>query len=131
MDIPKTKEVKPIFYCKNGMPRKDILLNAFEVATRAGYTIPTKAIEKQYFMQRMYLVLYAIKKQAIEHNILFITPKLGRFVYYGFSKDIDKIENSGNRVEAHKNNHLRRSKQYRQLTAQVTQLLLPGYNKSA
>jgi len=131
MDIPKVKKVKPVFYCKNGMPRKDVLLNAFEAAEQAKYSIPSDSIKKSYFMQRMYAVLCAIKKQAIEHNILFITPKLGRFVYYGFSKDIDKIENSGTRVEAHKNNHLRRAKQIRLLTAQVKQLLLPTYNKSA
>jgi len=124
MDIPKVKKVKPTFYCKNGMPRKDVLLNAFEVAERAGYHIPSEPIKKSYFMQRLYAVLYAIKKQAIEHNILFITPKLGRLVYYGFSKDMDKIENSGNRVEAHKNNHLRQAKQIRQLVAQTKQLLL-------
>jgi len=131
MDIPKVKKVKPTFYRNDGMPRKDILLNAFEAAEKAGYKIPNGKEEKYYFMQMMYAVLHSIKKQALEHSILFITPKIGKYVYYGFSKDIDKIENSGNRVEMFKNNQLSRAKSYRQLITQTKQLLLLPDAKSA
>jgi len=96
------KEVTPLFITKKGMPYKEKLMTLREICEECSKPLPERtranASEYQYLQQLALSVLSALKKQFYEHHCFFVAPNIDGIIHYGFTSDMELIDNYCARV---------------------------------
>jgi len=98
-EIIRVKETSQLFLTKQGLPKKEFLLDINQICNALGKPIPENQPYRTYYRGGAVSVMSKVKKNFYKHHILFINPKIDGVVYYGFSSDLEKINNCINRVE--------------------------------
>lgn len=101
--IASVKEIKRLYVTKEGLPKKECLLSRDEVNKQPGIKIPEDIPIASYVNQRTSITLNQTGKYFKGHHCNWITPKIGKFVYYGFTKNEDHLDNSDMRFRARLN----------------------------
>lgn len=88
------KNIRPLWQNKNGMPKKECLLNIPEILKNIGIKLTGSKADKAYSKALCNSVVHAVRTYFKEHNVNWIDPKIGKKVYHGFSKKKEYIEDS-------------------------------------
>lgn len=111
----KMRSTRDLFVTKKGLPRKECLKTVPDIYTEQRIPLSPNRIERTYQMQVGNAVVHAVRRYFRGHHCNWIDPKLGRWVYHGFSDDEDKQYNSLARSENRKQAHIESHKEHEQL----------------
>lgn len=105
METIKAKEVRELFLNKNGMPKKDCLMSMDQVCEALAKPVPQSGPERYYVRAVNHSVMTNTRKYFHNHHIMFIAPKIGATVLYGFSRKQAYIDNYMERLHGKTKTH--------------------------
>lgn len=115
METIKLTEARELYLSDSGLPPAEMLMTIDQVCDELGKPISNDRYERQYQLNLARTVMSALKRDFGKHHILFVAPKIGGKVHYGFTNDPELIENYISRIH-------KLALTYRRLESQVKQI---------
>jgi hypothetical protein len=96
----KVEETRALFIEKRtGMPKAECLMSLDQICQKLRKPLPEKDPERLYIMNINLSSLSALKRTFLRRHVLFVAPKIGDIVFYGFTNDTNLIDNYIERVK--------------------------------
>ena len=96
-------DIRRLYVTKEGLPKKELLLSRDDVMEKVGVYVPQDDMQSAHVRNRTSIALSQTGKYFKGHNCNWVTPKIGKRVYYGFTKNEDYMDNSELRFRARSN----------------------------
>lgn len=95
------KDIRKIFFTKDGFPRKECLKDVLDIGNLLNFNFNSMSkIERSYWLNRINTSIGHFRKLCREHHINFLDVKVKgcKYIKHGFSQDKNHIENSSERI---------------------------------
>ncbi len=125
MSTISVKNFRGVFSLKNGLPKKEILLNKTEVYKKAKIKLSNKDIERKYQDCLFHTAMSNLNKSYRKHHCNFLRVLINDVLHYGFSSDYDLIQENEQRYKKRKEIAIRTHRKVKKITEQQIQGLLP------
>ena len=86
--------VKPIFFTRTGIPKKECLKCNDDIMESLTIKFSLDKYKKQYENNLVNAVVRKIRKHCREHHIQWSDVRIGKIIYHGFTVDEEKIKDS-------------------------------------
>lgn len=93
VNILRSNEVKSLFLDKKGFPVSEKLLALDDICKAVRKPMPQSQPERGYALSRNIRTINSVKQFFINHNVLFIAPRIEGITYYGLSKKQEYKDN--------------------------------------